>query len=596
MPTKKYFDFVPALGRKTDVPQNDPTLFKTFEGIRASHDVGGINFDLSRTKHCCSKALGDTVWSNTTSVETGAVQGMFELYDSSANRNKMIMKNGVLQVYDGSKDPGAKVPFILSFDSGGGVIGTTTDTIPVPARGDTISEAGTGDASGVVARYEAYGAPWDSNGTGTGNIWLSESTGTWTDNSDLAIGTNTSVCTLDGTADSPDFSTTITNHTSMVRAGDYVVFSDRGTNIPYKWKHGDDYLTPLDVSGGDGTSAYKGRYLANFSRRIILAYCENDSSPELSIRWTSAWPGTSILNCNMSDDDQLYLNSDDPITGIKNLGIDRCYIYSERSISNFVYYPDYESPFRSYVVVPDIGGINNESIVNLWNYHIFLNEYYGFMRFDCSKRPVPVGEDIEADFQNVKWDKVRDHAVGRFIPSIRCAVWTLPMAGSNTPNRLVFYHEPTGQWFWEDKIYYFLSQWYDSDQWKLMLGGTSQHIYEYSGTSDAVGNLDGYRIEPIMDFGNPFIKKRVKEVWFEVIAGGDYSIDLSWRGGDTVKEVTAASWSSVGNVNINSPQKPVIDIDQTHRLHQMKWGTNLDAEDYQVNKITIGYYDNPGRN
>lgn len=601
MAQKQYFEFIPALGRKTNVAQNDPSLFRMFgESILASHDVGGVNFDIQRLQHACSKALGDALWSSSVvSTSTTETQGLFELYDSSANRNKIIMNNGKFFVYDTNKDPGQKQPLYISYDAGGGT-GLDSAVVPDPAAGDLIQYS---TATGVVARFEDYGGDWGTDTAGTGNIWLSESTGSWHDNQalDLVNGTTTytGALTLDGTTTSPSFSTSATDHTCAIRVGDYVVFTDRGSSIPYKWKHGDTYITPLDVKGGDGSSGYKFRYLASFARRVIGAYCSNDSAPEISYRWSTDWPATAISNLYFPSTYQNFVDTDDPIVGIHNIGVDQCYIYSTRSVSELGIYRDYDATqkIRSYIALPGVGAINHQSIVNVWNYHIFPNEFYGMMKLDCAKRAEPISQDIDSDFQDVKWDKMKDYCVGRFIPYLNCAVWTMPMVSNDTPNRLLFYHTETQQWFWEDKVFYFLDQWYDSDEWKLMLSGTDGHVYSYGGyattNSAQPANLDGYRIEPIMDFGNPWIPKRVTEVGFEVITGGDYTIDLSWRGGDSVKEVMAASWTSVGTLNINSPSEPFISFDQNHKLHQMKWGTNGDSEDFQVNKVRVGYYMQP---
>ena len=42
----KTFKILPILGLKTNVPQNDPSLFQFLsDGVAATHDVGGVNVD-----------------------------------------------------------------------------------------------------------------------------------------------------------------------------------------------------------------------------------------------------------------------------------------------------------------------------------------------------------------------------------------------------------------------------------------------------------------------------------------------------------------------------------------------------------------------
>ena len=65
------FIIKPILGRKTDVAADDPSLFQQMpDGSLATHDVGGLNFDLNRTRMVCTKSYGDTQWSNTATTGT----------------------------------------------------------------------------------------------------------------------------------------------------------------------------------------------------------------------------------------------------------------------------------------------------------------------------------------------------------------------------------------------------------------------------------------------------------------------------------------------------------------------------------------------
>ena len=99
-----------------------------------------------------------------------------------------------------------------------------------------------------------------------------------------------------------------------------------------------------------------------------------------------------------------------------------------------------------------------------------------------------------------------------------------------------------------------------------------------------MADLEGYREEPIMAFGNPLVYKRLTEIWFGIIEGGDYSIYVYWRGGSTVKEVLAASWISEGYLSLNSPSRAVLILANAPSAlyHQIKWGTDKNSEKFCI--------------
>ena len=121
------------------------------------------------------------------------------------------------------------------------------------------------------------------------------------------------------------------------------------------------------------------------------------------------------------------------------------------------------------------------------------------------------------------------------------------------------------------------------------MADTNGIVYSSSGEARIAAALDGYRIEPIMHFGSPENKKYIKEIWFGIVEGGAWSIDVSWRGGDTVKEVLAASWTSLGSISLNNPDPPVLYCGQNQRFHQLKWGTDAAGEKFAINWIDVFY-------
>ena len=524
------FTIIPILGRKSSVPQNDPSLFQFIkEGVALTYDVGGVNFDLARKKNACSKAYGYSEWSNSANAQATKCLGLFELWDGT-NRDHIFFDNGKCYIYDSALDP------IVKEDAG--------------------------------------------------------STTFATDNVDLY---------------------------SIIQVGSYMVFTDRGEHTPYKWKNGDANLTKLIASGTE----YKFRYLVSFQRRILGLYSDQTDG-DIDVRWSTDWPATAITSLNFPAANQLYVPNDDSLVGGATMGANRCFLVCENSIQECVYYPDYTSPFRLYTIIPHQGGVNHHSIVSLGDRILLFNRNYGFCEYRGGNQfPYggrPISDDIESDLLDINTDYY-DLIVGVFVPLTREVVWTVPGGGNSTPDQLWFYNIDTKQWRFEDKIMRYVASWrmYENYTWNDLitdLGGTGavwttagvttwayymamrdRLVYAntdgklYYHISEALdgSDLDGYRIEPILDFGDSKRKDLLKEIWFDLGLSGNYSIDIYHRGGNTVGEVLAASWTALQSLSHNSPERPVIYPAKSARLHQIKWGTNLKDEKFEVSSITFKY-------
>ena len=525
------FRIIPILGRKTAVPADDLSLFKMVgEGVALTHDTGGLNFDLVRKKNACSKSYGYSQWSNTANAQATKCLGLFELYDGT-NRDYCFWDNGKFYVFDGGLDPGDK-----------------------------------------TAAAVTHG----------------------TNNADL-------VC--------------------AIRVGSYVVFTDAGkATTPYKWKNADANASKLIASGTE----YMFKFIESFQRRVI-GFFSDQTDGNIDLRYSTSWPGTAIISLNFPATNQIYIPNDDPGTGLKAMGKDRCFVYSENSIHALDYYADYTAPFRLRNIVDGQGAVNNAGIVNLGDRHYLYNKNYGFCEFRGSEFPHggrPISEAIEPDLQAINVEYL-NLIVGTFHSLRREVCWTVPSGGGSTPNALFFYNIDTGQWRKENKTMRFVHEWdaYTTFTWndliaalggtgavwstagskpwayytamrrRLVYANTNGHLYQHDSDGIAGANLDGYRIEPIMDFGDKKRHKFLTEIWFDIGYSGAFSIDVSYRGGHTAGEVIAAGWTSIGSVSCNSSSRPVLncpsDVNTDNRLHQIKWGTNLIDEPFQVNGITF---------
>ena len=93
----------------------------------------------------------------------------------------------------------------------------------------------------------------------------------------------------------------------------------------------------------------------------------------------------------------------------------------------------------------------------------------------------------------------------------------------------------------------------------------------------------------MIDFGNPYDRELLSEIWFGLAAKGSYNLYCYYRGGDTEAECAAADWTLLDSLSCNSPDNAVIYLSQNNKLHQIKWGTDSANEPFVVNSITYKY-------
>lgn len=563
------FTIYPVLGRKVDVPANDPSLFKEFGGRVATHDTGGLNFDLSRERHSCTKSYGYSAWSNSAPATPARCLGLFEL-DDGVNQDNLNFENGRVFYYDGSSDPQQLNNALLSYDAQTGNF----------TAGLTIT-GGTSGATAVIVE--------DADAGTSGTLSLQTVSGTFQDDETIT-DTDTGSATVDGTLQTTTFASDEGDLYSVISFGSYVIFADRMEHTPYKWKNGDQRLTKLITASG-GTE-YKFRYLIEWQRRIIGAY-SNQTNGDIEIRWTEALP--TWLDLEFAAANQIYKPTTDSISGISKLGASAVFLYGTDSISRLNYYGLTDTMFGLKLAVADQGTASHHSIVNAQGANWFFNKNYGFVRYLGGSTIVSqdiISGDIESDIASID-ERYYSRIVGKYLPLTQQIVWALPLDGATTPSHLFYFHLPTRTWTKEDKECRYIDTWTRSagEYKKPVFGNADGHVYQITGeTLPSTDNLDGYRVEPILDFGNPRRMDMLSEIWFGVVEGGDYSIDVYYRSGDTVKELIASGWGSViGTISLNNPSNPKIYINQTAKLHQIKWGTNLDSEKFGINSITFRY-------
>ena len=595
------FRILPILGRKTDVPADDPTMFKSIgEGSYMTHDAGGTNTTLQKKRNTCSKSDGYSVWSTTATDQATSCLGMFELYDGT-NRDHIMFDNGRFYVFDTTSPYEAR----LNFDAG-------TDAFTV---GDTVTD-GTTNSTAVIYKVTVTAGAWATNNA-AGYLHIHTIDGDFDDGNTITdVAGGSATVNEASNLEVIDFATSDNDLYDTHRIGAYMVFTDRGEHEPYKWTNDDDYVSKLIASG----TAYKFRWLMPYQRRVVGLYSDQTNG-NIDVRYSTDWPTTGITSLNFPALNQLWIPNDDPIVGGKTMGYDKGYIYCENSIQQLVHYPSYDIPFRIFTVVPQQGAVSHHSIVNLGDRHLMFNRNYGFCSYSGGRRfpdgGVPISQNIEKDMQDIISDYY-DLIIGKAIPFTNKVVWSVPV-GDSTCNRFFFYDLITGQWTIEEKEFRFFDIWktYESFTWTNLSAlytkwedipvGVKWADYTHAGQKFVYANTDGYvyydgsnslgsdaefpafRIEPIMDFGNPRRFDHIKEIWFNLGTSSSPSIDVYHRSGNTVGELEATGWTQLDSVSMNSPYEAVVYTSKNARLHQIKWGTNLKDEPFEVREIVLKY-------
>ena len=527
------FILYPVLGLRTNFGNYSQGLLKPIENGFASYCVDGRNISLDRVRMATSKSQGRSEWSNSAVGTPSYCLGIFELYDGS-NRVIWMVYDGDVYRYDGSRDP------------------------------QEVADAG-----------------------------------------------------------STAFASDQTDFYSLIRYGDYMVFSDYGEHTPYCSDHNDANLVKL-VSAD---TEYKGKYLASFQRRIFLAHITSGitTAPELSIVWTDAnpVPGTSCtFGAGDPPTNHLYLPTDDEITGIKRMGNNACFVYSDSSINRLDYYADYTNPFGMTTIHENEGFVNHHGIVSARGMHFGFNKNYGFCAFDGSRNfPAggnPVSQDIENWVRDIKSSSY-PHIIGSHYPFRNKILWTVALEGSDTPNAILSYDYLENAWTRTDLVAHYISpivvatdvtwtklitelgytdwtstgtlRWSDfiDETPYFAMSATDGKLYYYGTEGDDGSAWDGYRVEPVLDFGSKNDKDLLLEIWFGLVETGDYSIYVHHRSGNTVGECTGNTWTVMDEVSCDDPANAVCRLSKLGRYHQIKWGTDAADEPFVTNQIEFKY-------
>jgi len=526
------FTIFPVLGLRTNVPYTDPSLFVSVgDSAAMTHCVDCRNIDFTRIRNACSKSEGRAEWSNSAVGTPSYCLGIFELYDGT-NRVVWMAYDGDMYRFDSARDPGE------------------------------IADAG--------------------------------ATAFASDQGDLY---------------------------SFIRYGNHMVFSDYGEHTPYCSDFNDANLVKL-ISGG---TEFKFRYLGSFARRIIGMYSDQ-SNGNIEIRWSNANP-TPNTDCEFAAANQLYVPNDDPITGGSKMGTNAFFVYCENSINRLDYYTNYATPFGFTTTVDGQGFVNHHSIINENGLNYGYNTNYGFCAYDGGRALIPIGTEIENWTKSIRY-QYANLIVGASLPYANSLIWTVPLEGSSIPNALLIYDYVERKWTRRDFEATYISRFINATnvtwtklttemgyttweslgalRWADLIdetptigcSSTDGKLYSLTSESDAGSDYDGYRVEPALSFGGFNTYSILSEIWFSIVYGSSFNLYVYYRGADTEIELRTAKWIALEEVSFNSPKDAVCRLNNSDltakRLHQIKWGTDAENEQFVVNQIKF-YYDFAGR-
>jgi hypothetical protein len=427
-----------------------------------------------------------------------------------------------------------------------------------------------------------------------------------------------------GHSGATEFASGVTDYYCPIDFGGYMVFADHGETTPYCATSASSTLSKLISAGTE----YKIRYLESFQNRIIGAHMPDSgqiANGDIIIIWSGILP-TPGTSCTFGSGDppanHLFRPNDDPITGIKKMGMNACYLYGENSIDRIDAYANYTIHYGISNRVVGGGSVNQNSIVDAGGRHFLFDRKYGFCEYrggiDFPFGGRPISESIEEEMALIN-PTYYPYINGKFLKQQMMIVWTVPTGGDTIPNKMYAFDMVTGQWTVEDRPAWCIDTWVlsSSTTWadlialgyttwqdfgtlkwgdlvtetpRLVLSNDSGQVYYRGGESDDGSDFDGYRIEPILDFGSREDKDLLLEIWFGLSNGlADYGIYVSYRGGNTVGEVEGEGWTVLNEVSANSPSNAVVYLSELNRFHQIKWGTDAKNETFEVNSIEFKY-------
>lgn len=528
------FTIKPVLGLKTNVPQDDESLFQFIgQNVALTHAVGGINLDYMQKRNACNKAYGKIQYSASATSDTTYCLGMFEAFDGT-NRTHWIFMGD-----DTSKGR------IFRYDSS-----------RAPVRiSDVVGHAGATEwAFDMADLYSAiqFGAYMIFTDFGEHTPYKS-------DYNDTAL---TKLITKGG-ATEYKFRYLETFQRRIIGA-----YSDQTNgDIEIRWTDALPDFAALDFASANQLYKPDDDSITGIRRMGNNAcYLYGDNSIDRIIYYADYSTPFGLINMI-------------PNEGAVNH-------HSIVSMGNAHYFFNKNYGFCKYTGSREFPAGGYPLSMNIENYIRDINTTYHNlivgMRIPRSNQicwTVPhEGANSPSrlyiyDCDTGMWT-IRDHAAKYVVPWLISSneTWTTLIAQGYT----TWQHLIDRGMRWTDLF---------TNYHRLAFSNIDGQVYYEGSTSDNNRDYDAYRIEPIISFGKQ--QSQLEEIWFSLASTGDYNIYCYYRGGETVGEVENSAWTALPSLSCNNPSEPVIRTMQDNVYHQIKWGTANKNEPFSVNAIEL---------
>ena len=530
------FRILPILGLKTNVPENDLTMFKAIsEGVAATYCADGINFSMNRNLNSTTKSFGKTKWSNSATATSLFCLGLFELYDAGQRTFWMMTgdnaSKGRIFRFDSSRDPirisdkaapahTAAVEFAFH----------NADLYSCIQYGSNIIISDHGEHTPYFADYND-GTLVKLLNSGTEfkarylELFQRRIILAYTDqtNGDIEIRWSEALPTPGSMAIAAANQLFIPDDDSITGIKKFgqnacFLYSENSINsIDYY----PNYLTPFAIRNmvsGNGCTGHHGIISTG-----DMHYFLNKNYGFVDYRGGTQFPASGR-----------------PISyDIENLVATINPNYYNTIVGAFI------KNKNTLVWTVPLNGVSTPS-------HLLY--YY-----------IPEG----------KWS-IEDYPV-RYIDN-----WT--SNDSLTWSLLV----GRGFTYWTDFGTSKLTDYVATNQ-NMMISDTDGFVYFKSGESNNGVDFEGYRVEPVINFSGDGGFCLLNEIWFNFVENGDFSLYCLYRGGDSLQECLGSAWEPLDSISHNDPQNAVIYTNKNNRWHQIKWGTRSKNEKFGVSAIEFKY-------
>lgn len=528
------FRILPILGLKTNVPENDLSLFTPIgEGIAATHCVDGVNFSMTRNMNATTKGYGKTKWSNTATATATYCIGMFELYDAG-NRSFWVMmgdnsSKGRIFRYDSSRDP-VRISDVVGHSGAIEFAFNNADLYSCIQYGSNMILSDYGEHTPYFADYN------DASLTKL-----------------LNSGTEYKARYLE-----------------LFQRRIILAYTDQTNgDIEIRWS------AALPTPGAMSISASNQLFIPDddpitgikkFGQNACFLYSENSiNSIDYYPNYLTPFAIRNMITGNGSANHH----------GIINTG--SAHYFFNKNYGFVDYRGGTQFPASGKPISYDI-----ENLVSTIN-----PSYYGTI----------VGTFLQ-NKNTLVWTvplngvSSPSHLLYYYIPEGK---WAIEDFATRYINNWTSYDALTwnglsgrGFTYWSDFGTSKFTDYIATSQ-NMMVSGTDGYVYTKSGESNNLTDFDGNRIEPVMNFSGDGGFCLLNEIWFNFVENGDFNIYCLYRGGDTVKECTGSAWVELNSLSHNDPQNAVIYLNKNNRWHQIKWGTKAKNEKFGVSAIEFKY-------